>query len=272
MSNAVYPTIKGLKIDVLKTPTFNTIIQTGANEYETRIRQTVNPIYKWTLIYEWLYDQFPSANNTQPFAPYTDYQTFLGFFLARAGQYDSFLFPDPTDLNGGLVCYFGPAITVLAATTPPTLPNSPAAASGTPNTAGTQTYRPAQLQLLNDGAGNYYSPLQLNWGGLFQDDITDVVSTPIVYANGTKMATPYNYTLAGPGLALPGASFMGKYIAWTNVATPTAPITAQFQYYYRVRFATDDQDFEQFLSQMWTIGGQEAKNGKGTLELRSARF
>ena len=34
----------------------------------------------------------------------------------------------------------------------------------------------------------------------------------------------------------------------------------------------DTQDFEQFLSQMWTIGGSESKAGSGFLKFMSSRI
>jgi hypothetical protein len=90
-----------------------------------------------------------------------------------------------------------------------------------------------------------------------------------------------DYTLLGPGLALPTASYMGLYLKW--ITTPTPPITAQFNFYFRVRFETDERDMEKFagIAQavianaqnggFWTIGGSESANGSGYLKLCSAR-
>lgn len=66
---------------------------------------------------------------------------------------------------------------------------------------------------------------------------------------------------------------------------PPAPVTAQFNFYFRVRFDSDSQDFEKFLGAgssagappagqgggYWTIGGENSQNGSGTLVLRTAR-
>jgi hypothetical protein len=68
-------------------------------------------------------------------------------------------------------------------------------------------------------------------------------------------------------------------------AGPAAPVTAQFHFYFRVRFDTDSQDFEKFAGigstagqppsgqggGYWTVGGSESQNGTGTLVLRTAR-
>lgn len=135
----------------------------------------------------------------------------------------------------------------------------------------------AQLGVVTDGAGNYYSPIQRTLDGNFWEDITDLNGGIAVYANGSPTT---NFTIEGPGLALPGYSFMGLYLKW--IAPPAIPVTAQFQFYFRVRFESDEQDFEKFLNTgtqvanvhsggYWTIGGSEAQNGSGTLKLTTAR-
>ena len=129
------------------------------------------------------------------------------------------------------------------------------------------------LALVTDGAGNYYSPLQRNFDGQFLEDITDLNTTvnPLqVWADGVlQVGSGTNYTVVGPGLAIPGYSFMGLVLQWT--AEPTAPITAAFNFYFRVRFDMDSMDFEEFLYNLWTIGGSDSKNGAGYLKLTSSR-
>jgi hypothetical protein len=240
MSNAIYPSlIHGFTYTFLKTPEFATIVQKSPNGYETRIAQMQNPLWHFTLVYDYLYDHFPSQNNTMPYTPYTDLATLMGFFLARQGQNDSFLFTDPTDSSVG-----------------------PAMLSGSPNL---QT----QLPLVADSSGVFYSPIQRNIGGLFKEDISDLNGLITVYANGVLQAITTNYTIGGPGLALPGASYAGLYLKW--VGTPTGPITVQFNFYYRVRFETDSQDFENWMAGLWTIGGGASKSGSGVVKLMSSR-
>lgn len=237
MSNAVWPAlVRGLTYTILRTPEFATIVQTAPNGASIRIAQRRNPIWHWQLTYDYLYGRFPSPNNTQAYAPYTDIDVLQGFFLARQAQFDDFLFTDPKNHAVG-----------------------PALFGGLPNLQ-------AQLQVVNDGAGTYYSPIQRNVGGAFWEDITDLNGAIAVYANGVLTTA---YTLAGPGLALPGSSFLGLYLRWSSA--PATPVTAQFAYYFRVRFESDTQDFEQFLDELYTIGGSGSKNGSGMLKLMSAR-
>jgi hypothetical protein len=233
MSNAVYPsTIRGLTFTVVKRPEFSTLIQTSPNRYELRLPQTINPIWHWSLVYDYLKDY-----DVQPSLSYTDLQTLMGFFLARAGQGDDFLFSDPDDHHVG-----------------PALIGSPPA----PNPF-------TQLQLVSDNAGGWYSPIQRNLGG-FYEDITDLDGNITVYANGVLQTAGTDYTVEGPGLAVSGKSFAGLYLRWQ--AEPEAPITAEFDFYFRVRFEMDAQDFEKFLAHLWTIGGQR---GAGEVRLMTAR-
>jgi hypothetical protein len=170
---------------------------------------------------------------------------------------DSFLYSDPDDN------YVGPALVSAA-------PNVPL----------------AQLQVVNDGAGNYYSPIQRTLDGVFYEDITDLNGSIAVYKNGTLATVGVGagqYEVMGPGLAIPGYSFAGLYLKWGS--SPATPVTAQFNFYFRVRFSEDNQDFEKFAGQgaaagqppagqgggYYTIGGSESQNGGSVLKLRTAR-
>lgn len=230
MSNLTYPVVRGLTYTVTKTPKFSTIVQSSPDALsETRILQQQNPQWHWQLIYDYLKND---SSNPGPFTPYTDYQTLQGFILGRQGQYDSFLYDDPTD----------------------------------------DTVTNQMLQLVNDGFGNFYSPIQRNFGGQFLEDITDLnplnLSGLVVKANGVTKTLGADFAVIGPGFAIPGYSFRGLVIAW--YAMPPAPITATFNFYFRVRFEADDFDIEQFMQFLWTIGGSKAKSGKGYLQLVSA--
>ncbi len=87
MSNALFPTLSGLTLDVTKTPEFNTLIQRAVDGTELRGTYMATPIYNIKLQYDVLRDD--TTNN--------ELKTLMGFFLARQGSYDSFLFADPDD-------------------------------------------------------------------------------------------------------------------------------------------------------------------------------
>lgn len=238
MSDDIYPNdIRGLKFGVQKTPRFNTLIQSAPNGFETRIKLSQNPLWHWVLQYDYLYATSAGEYNNELLAgrDYPDLQLLMGFFLGHGGQFDDFLFFDPDDHTVG-----------------------PGVVSGSPNLK-------AELQVVTDGT-IFYSPLQRNMGGQFLEDVTDLVAdTLTVYADGVEMEEGVDYTVHGPGLAVPGAAFAGLYLTWA--AQPDAPVTAEFEFYFRVTFATDEQEFEKFLQDLWTIGG----HGGTQLELRTAR-
>jgi hypothetical protein len=237
MSLSVYPSqIYGLKLNSVRTAEFSTLVQSSASKSETRIAQAVNPIWHWQLLYEQLFNDLTNPNYSE-----SELATLMGFYLQQGGRFGQFLFPDPED-----------------------------------NAVTNQT-----LQLVNDGAGNYYSPIQREMGG-FLEDITDLNpqngSGLTVKANGVAQTVGLagavcgggaNCLLLGPGLAIPGYSFGGLYLKWC--AAPTPPIAASFGFYFRVRFEQDQQDFDRFLYNLWTIGGAEAGRGAGMVKLVTAR-
>jgi hypothetical protein len=104
----------------------------------------------------------------------------------------------------------------------------------------------------------YYSPIQRNLGGQFYEDVTDLNGGIEVYDNGVAKSSPTDYSIAGPGLAFPGNSFAGLYLVWT--AAPTGPVTAQFNFYFRVHFDMDERAFDQFMHSLWCLNGPEATN------------
>lgn len=83
MSNAIFPTFPGLAWGVIKAPQFTTRIQRAASGRELRASLTAYPTYTFRLSFEFL--------------RVSEFQQLLGFFLARRGAWDSFLFTDPDD-------------------------------------------------------------------------------------------------------------------------------------------------------------------------------
>lgn len=92
MSNAVFPTFVGLSWPVKRTPMFNTKVQKAVSGRETRIAFMSYPLYKIELSFEYL--------------SLADWSTLGGFFKARRGKWDSFLFDDKND-NTATVQGFG---------------------------------------------------------------------------------------------------------------------------------------------------------------------
>lgn len=307
MSNAVYPSaVRGLTFTQIKGYQFNTLKQISPNFYSTRIAQTANPIWYWTLVYDYL-KNYPAADYA-PSLSYTDLQYLMGFCLSNYGEQTDFLYSDPDDnlvgpavitatwlarypyvLGTIIIDSGGHAQKVTAAPYTNLSPGFGLSGSSAPtwNHAGGNTTDgdltwldlgvapaagwpnpQAQLQLITVG-GTSYSPLQRNMGGQFYEDITDLNGALTVYDNGVLKTTPANYSVIGPGVSVSGYSWMGKVIQW--VGTPTGPVTVNFGFYFRVKFKSDKQDFEKFMQYLWTIGGSGAKGGSGSIEIESCR-
>lgn len=226
MSNAVFPAaVRGLDCNATKTMQFSTIVQKSANGASIAVSQRKNPIWKFSLTFNYIKD---NPLDIPIGLTYTDLQTMMGFIAARQGQGDDFLYEDPSDDA------VGPALLT----------------GGAPNPQ-------AQLQVVTDDT-YYYSPVQRNLGGQFYEDVTDLNGGIQVYADGVAKSSPTDYSLLGPGLSIPGYSFGGLYLKW--VAMPTAPVTAQFNFYFRVHFDMDERAFDQFMHSLWCLNGPEATN------------
>lgn len=97
MSNVLFPKIRGLAWSVVRTPTFSTEIQESLAGREVRIQNFQNPIWEFTLSYEYLLND-PKLRDENGQTPL---ETLVGFFLARGGQFDDFLLNE-SDLTGRL--------------------------------------------------------------------------------------------------------------------------------------------------------------------------
>jgi hypothetical protein len=239
VSNDIFPTIRGKYITVLKSDESDTIIQSSRARIETRISQMSNPVRHWEFVYDYLWDD---PGNLLTGLSATDLQTLRGFINAHT-QWDDFLYSDPDDNSVG----------------PGLLPG------GTPNVPN------AQLQLIQDPTtGTWYSPIQRWLGGNAYEDLADFGPAGVtLFDNGIAKFAPADYTLGGPGLAIPGFASLAVYAQWTG--TPTGPITAEFDFLFRVRFEENKQDFEKFLRNLYTIGGSNAQLGSGSLKIVTAR-
>lgn len=87
MSSAVFPVLPGLSWGIVKRPTFSTKIQRAVSGCEARVQRMAYPLYEFDLSYEVLRGGAASA----------ELQTLMGFYIARGGAFDSFLYVDPDD-------------------------------------------------------------------------------------------------------------------------------------------------------------------------------
>ena len=97
MPEPVLPTLPGLGWSVTKTPMFSTRKQASVSGREFRIADQLYPIWEWTLTYAILRDQNDTRGGVGLGTGYNELRTLQGFFLARRGSFEPFLFQDPTD-------------------------------------------------------------------------------------------------------------------------------------------------------------------------------
>ena len=87
MSQAIFPVLPGLTFDIVKQPRFSTKIQTAVSGKEYRAAFYNYPLYTFSFAYDLLRDT----------AAFQELQKVMGFFNARKGCFDNFLFDDTTD-------------------------------------------------------------------------------------------------------------------------------------------------------------------------------
>lgn len=186
MSNVIFPALAALNWDIVRRPIWATHVQTAASGREQRSSYWTYPVYEWTLSYDVLYADAGTAQ---------DFQTLLGFFNARQGSYDSFLYRDPDD--SAVV---------------------------------------SQLFATGDGVTTQFQ-LERSLGG-FVEPIKDLAAAPTVRIGGIVQGSGYSVSSTG-------------VVTFTTAPAQGAPLTWSGSFYFRVRFASDAQDFTNFARALW---------------------
>ncbi len=189
MSDLVFPTLPGLKWDIVKTPQFATAISKHVSGREVRASNYAYPLWKWEMSYEFLRET----------AGFAELETLAGFFLARHGAFDTFLFADPSE------------------------PNSVAGYS-----VGTGDGLTTSFQLTKTYAG---------------------FAEPIGYVDQTTLGVSVGGVMQASGWSL----IMPNTIVFITAPAAGAAITASYTWYYRVRFADDAHDYNNFMYQLWEL-------------------
>jgi uncharacterized protein (TIGR02217 family) len=93
-----FPTLPGLAWSVHKAPKFATRIQTSISGRELRVLDQINPIWTWTLTYDFLRDGVQWGNNGAGIGTgHDELHTLMGFFLKQQGPFQTWLYDDVTD-------------------------------------------------------------------------------------------------------------------------------------------------------------------------------
>lgn len=252
--------LPGLSIEVTKTPRFRTRISEAASGNEVRYAQAEYPRWDFELSYEFLEDRALAD---------TSLKTIMGFFLARQGSFDSWLFKDPDDyLSVGGICGTAEGVTTefpLCRTMGEF--NEKVGQVDTANTI--KIYRSfTETRNIPAIPGPY--TITVNQAASFVEDLgvagyTRVSGPPAdlgeyqvnedtgVYTffslnNGDSVNISYRYEVdpADYTITLPNAVVFDS-------APPSGTITADFQFFFACRFLEDSLDFEKFADKLWNL-------------------
>ena len=213
MSTDLFPTLPGANWEVKMKDEFATLIQKAAAPgFETRLLLGPDPLIHFELDYNFLRQKSYDATSDEPYV-------LRGFFRARHGDFESFLLSLPVlteNLDDGAVA--GQALTPDA---------------------------------------NHIAPLVITREG-YDENIYEVGgvngnpgSAPVVYNGGVSLTAGTDYNIVGPGYALDGVTYPGLAVQF--LIDPTGfTMTADFSWYYRVRFEQSDQEFDKFLALLYS--------------------
>ena len=207
MSTAVLPSLPGLAWPVEVTPEFSTIVRKALAGQETRVALRPYPLKKWKLKWDVL------RQGTVGGSAYTELQQLFGFFNARQGQFDSFLFEDTF--------------------TPDNQVTGQAIGNGDGSTLTFQLFR--------------------TFGGFAEQILApNLGQTVNVYVNGV-LQSGSNYSVGAWGSSTPGIVTFGAGHAPGNGLA----VTADFYFYWPVRFNADTCSFSEFMSTLTSVDSLE---------------
>ena len=199
MSDYLFPELAGLTWDIKKTPKFSTHIASHVSGREVRMSNYAYPVWTWEMTYEVL-----RAGTEQ------ELQLLMGFFLARSGSFDTFLYKDPDEHNE-LV--------------------------GIPLGVGDASL--TKFTMFKSFAG---------------------FAEPCGYVDPSSIHVYFGAYSGGSGPPPPlveqtsGWSFISpNQISFVIPVPIDTMVVADYNWYYRVRFGEDAQDYNQFMYQLWEL-------------------
>ena len=191
MSTQIFPTpsaLPGIDISISRKVAWDTITQQAVSGKETRVARRIYPIREFGLKFNFLRSS----------TIWLELQQLEGFFNARQGMYDSFLWTDPDD-NAVL-------------------------AQGLGQGNGVATL----FQLVRP------------FGGFAEPIYAPNTVTNVYFDSTAQSSTTYTVNQWGSTIAPGTLSFA--------IAPSTQVVTADFTYYWPVRFTIDDLSFDRFVN------------------------
>ena len=194
------PALPGVGWSVHKKPVFSTLVASHVSGREVRDALYQNPIWQFELTF----DGLSSSPTSYSGLGANSMQTLMGFFLACQGQYNTFLYTDPT------------------------------------NSAATNV-----TFAIGDGTTSVFTFSRFM--GAFLEPVGWVTGVSNVYLNDVNQAS-------GWSLSTPSS------LVFTSAPGFGVSIAATFTYAFQCRFDSDDQDFEEFMSNLWRVNSIKFKS------------
>jgi len=252
--------LPGLAFSVHKKPIFNTRVSEAPSGGEVRSSQSEYPRWEFTLPYEFLEDRSGAESSLKQI---------MGFFLARRGRYDSWLFKDPDDY----LATRGNCGTSDGLTTVFPLRRTLGEFSEKVGQLDTANSLVVYLQLDEARTIPSTGPYTITvthaaaWG--YDNGVTKG-GLPMTLVTGTPTTGQYSVSAGVYTFAAADASsaiiINYGYIISSSLYTVTLPnlitftsapaagiITADFQFFFACRFLEDEMDFEKFYDKLWSL-------------------
>ena len=233
MSNAIFPTLRGLGWPVSREPYFSTIVSTSASGQQVRLPNFPVPLERFELPINHLH------GNSRVTPNLADFQTLYAFYVQRLGPYDSFLYLDPTD-NYTVQNALYEGLPTISGLLPGQGQNFIPGIAGT-FPAGDGTTKKFQLYANQGGA---VRPI-FDINGITASS-SPPISTPFaaVYVNGVVVtgSSPGPWTISTRGM-----------LTFTSAPANNATLAVDFGYFKRVRFQEDSLSLENFMSNLYRV-------------------
>lgn len=207
MSDELFPELPGLDWDLEKTPMFNTNVMTSINGRELRASYQAIPKFEISMSFNFLRER-----NGR-----TELQQLEGFFVARRGSFDSFLFKMPDD-NQFDCTFIGDGSTkhfqlykILGVVT-------------TPLSHSEYQSRPVNPLMWNT------KPVKSMWGSNIEKSMWNKATVGVTKGGQVILSEPLK---EGQSMTVTGT------------------------YFYRCRFKDDQQQYTNFMHKLWKAGKVE---------------
>lgn len=211
----VFPVLAGLGWDVGQKPLFSTGVNQGLSLRELRTNYTPEPLWELTMQYDML----------RAAAAYLELQQISGFFQARLGRFESFLFANPNDYTV------------------------------TNQSFGTGDGETVDFQLRRTfGAGGFTS----------NETVGALATLTDIKLDGVLVITAGTTPPLGPLDNSADVSSTGM-VTFAYPPGEGVALTWSGTYYYRCRFMEDTMELEEFMYNLWRLGKLSLLGSVGNL-------